>query len=282
MNLLFLTALFSWITPDTCQPLKLDPAGSILYWPSPPAAPGNTMGWGSWGYQPGQAGHVGSDYYAFDWSRQGAGVCDSPFLAPLSGRAVIVNGQCPTLCTASPIPCGAYGNQVVIESNTTAGYYFRVAHLRSVTIQQNDLVQPGQLIGYVGSTGNSTGPHAHCVLYRNTDAFLNGISTTGTGPDNHAVPFTFNANCHLVTALPAPSTELDVTLAPNPAKDIIHIIPRIATSYQWCLYDVQGRRVVQGQATGATTLSLGSLPAGMFVLELQTRKGLVRRKVIKE
>ena len=279
MNLLFLTAFLGWIAPDTCQPLRLDPAGSILYWPSPPASPGNTMGWGSWGYQ---AGHRGSDYYAFDWSRNNAGVCDSPFLAPLGGRAVIVNNQCPTHCTASPIQCGAYGNQVVIESNTAAGFYFRVAHLSSVAVQQNDLIEPGQLIGYVGSTGNSTGPHAHCVLYKNTDAFLNGIATSLPGPDDHAVPFTFGANCHIVTALPASPTVLEVTLAPNPAQVSIRISPSASLgSYRWRIYDLQGRLLLQGTGRQATTIDVGNLPSATYIVEIQARRGMIRRKLVK-
>ena len=53
-----------------------------------------------------------------------------------------------------------YGNQVLIyhaESNT----YTRYAHLQSVYVAVDDVVNQGEAIGEVGSTGNSTGPHLH-------------------------------------------------------------------------------------------------------------------------
>ncbi len=39
--------------------------------------------------------------------------------------------------------------------------------LTSLTIKEGDMVARGQVIGYVGSTGISTGPHLHYELYRN-------------------------------------------------------------------------------------------------------------------
>ena len=53
----------------------------------------------------------------------------------------------------------SYGNYVQIEHG--GSLQTRYAHLSSYTVQPGDMVQKGDLIGYVGSTGRSTGPHLH-------------------------------------------------------------------------------------------------------------------------
>jgi murein DD-endopeptidase MepM/ murein hydrolase activator NlpD len=52
-----------------------------------------------------------------------------------------------------------YGNYVVIQHD--AGLKTLYAHLLSIAVKEGDVVKRGQLIGLVGSTGNSTGPHTH-------------------------------------------------------------------------------------------------------------------------
>ena len=57
-----------------------------------------------------------------------------------------------------------YGRQIVI--NHDFGYKTRYAHLRKMFVEKGDSVKRGQLIGEVGSTGGSTGPHLHYeVIY---------------------------------------------------------------------------------------------------------------------
>ena len=53
----------------------------------------------------------------------------------------------------------SYGNYVQIEHG--AGLETRFGHLSGYTVRAGDRVTKGQLIGYVGSTGRSTGPHLH-------------------------------------------------------------------------------------------------------------------------
>ena len=57
-----------------------------------------------------------------------------------------------------------YGRQILI--NHDFGYKTRYAHLRKMFVEAGDTVKRGQLIGEVGSTGGSTGPHLHYeVIY---------------------------------------------------------------------------------------------------------------------
>ena len=52
-----------------------------------------------------------------------------------------------------------YGNNVVI--NHGYGYQTLYGHMTKFVVRPGQKVQRGDLIGYVGSTGSSTGPHCH-------------------------------------------------------------------------------------------------------------------------
>ncbi len=58
-----------------------------------------------------------------------------------------------------------YGNYVVI--NHLDGYSSLYGHMTRFTVGEGDYVEQGELIGYVGSTGWSNGPHLHFTLYYN-------------------------------------------------------------------------------------------------------------------
>ena len=54
---------------------------------------------------------------------------------------------------------GGYGMYVVIShQNGTQTLY---AHLSSIVVAEGSYTSQGQIVGFVGSTGRSTGPHLH-------------------------------------------------------------------------------------------------------------------------
>ena len=60
---------------------------------------------------------------------------------------------------------GGYGQMVVLTHPGDLGSGY--AHLSQLAVSPGDRVSRGQVIGYVGSTGLSTGPHLHFEVYRN-------------------------------------------------------------------------------------------------------------------
>ncbi|MFA5010006.1 MAG: M23 family metallopeptidase [Patescibacteria group bacterium] len=58
-----------------------------------------------------------------------------------------------------------YGNY--IDINHGNGYVTRYGHLSQFKVKTGDYVQQGQLIGIMGSTGRSTGPHLHFEIRKN-------------------------------------------------------------------------------------------------------------------
>lgn len=58
-----------------------------------------------------------------------------------------------------------YGHHVII--NHGFGYQTLYAHMSRVTVRPGEKVKRGQVIGYVGNTGTSTGPHLHYEVVKN-------------------------------------------------------------------------------------------------------------------
>ena len=64
---------------------------------------------------------------------------------------------------------GGYGNYVVIyhgKMSDGTAYSTLYGHMRSVATTAGKYVKQGELIGYVGSTGNSTGNHLHLEVWK--------------------------------------------------------------------------------------------------------------------
>ncbi|MAD27351.1 M23 family metallopeptidase [Halopseudomonas aestusnigri] len=96
---------------------------------------------------------------------------------PITGRLSMHNGLDFAAPRGTPIHAlgagvvtfagrnGAYGNMV--EINHGGGLKSRYAHASVLKVSKGDLVQKGQEIAGVGTTGRSTGPHLHLEVYRN-------------------------------------------------------------------------------------------------------------------
>ncbi len=63
---------------------------------------------------------------------------------------------------------GGYGRMVEIDHGN--GVSTRYAHLSSIQVSEGDTIRAGQVLGAVGSTGRSTGPHLHYEVRIDDDA----------------------------------------------------------------------------------------------------------------
>jgi murein DD-endopeptidase MepM/ murein hydrolase activator NlpD len=60
-----------------------------------------------------------------------------------------------------------YGNHVVIDHGY--GYETLYGHMEKIVAHVGQKVKRGELIGYVGNTGLSAGPHVHYEVHKNGD-----------------------------------------------------------------------------------------------------------------
>ncbi len=72
---------------------------------------------------------------------------------------------------------GGYG--YCIDVRHADGSLTRYAHLSAFAVGYGQTVNQGQVIGYVGSTGNSTGPHLHFEIRLRGDVLVDPVAYTG-------------------------------------------------------------------------------------------------------
>jgi murein DD-endopeptidase MepM/ murein hydrolase activator NlpD len=75
---------------------------------------------------------------------------------------------------------GGYGNQVAIAH--AQGMETTYGHMSRIAAHVGELVRRGEIIGYVGSTGLSTGPHLHFEVTRNGRAVNPLSAKLANGP----------------------------------------------------------------------------------------------------
>src|SRR5690606_23282723 len=88
-------------------------------------------------------------------------------IAPCAGQIIFTGGD----GASAPIWLGSSwlypnGEGLTIDlrrddGSNLSGMFNRLGHLSGFAVNQGDWVAPGQLIGYAGNTGYSTGAHIH-------------------------------------------------------------------------------------------------------------------------
>lgn len=107
--------------------------------------------------------HNITSYYEWRWGRMHWGIDISA--GGVYGQAVTASDG-GTVVFAGNKGDG-YGNYVIIDHGN--GYQTLYAHCSSLAVSYGQYVSKGDTIAYVGSTGNSTGPHLHFEVIYNSN-----------------------------------------------------------------------------------------------------------------
>ena len=99
-----------------------------------------------------------------------AATLNTPVYAPANGRIQIAGWV------------SGYGKCIYMDNGNINGkpVTSRYGHLNSYVVSANQNVYQGQIIGYVGNTGISTGPHLHFEIREGT-----GNNTIAVNPINY-------------------------------------------------------------------------------------------------
>ncbi len=136
---------------------------------------GGAFLWPVSGYYTISAGYASNDsvhkgkHYGIDIA--GGGIAGKPVLAIADGYVYKSNSSCThNYGKSSSCGCGGgYGNYVAIDHGTLNGTNYKAyyAHMSSITVSTGAYVKKGQVVGYVGTTGWSTGYHLHLGIMVN-------------------------------------------------------------------------------------------------------------------
>ena len=132
------------------------------------------------------------------------GRCRAADASPAASAGASIRSSIPASCTPASIsrsprgtPIYAAGDGIVEKAGWSSGYgnFTLIKHVNGyetgyghqskIVVKPGDKVRQGQIIGYVGSTGNSTGNHLHFEIRINGN-FVDPLSVKL--PRDHALP----------------------------------------------------------------------------------------------
>lgn len=124
--------------------------GGVFAWPVPSC---NSLRWVTARYGEGwHSGYPGPNHSGVDIAIPSGEVGRHVAVAAQDGRVIVAVGD-------KKGSRRSYGNYVVIDHG--GGIYTLYGHADSIMVQRGQYVKKGEPILFVGSTGNSTGPHLH-------------------------------------------------------------------------------------------------------------------------
>lgn len=113
----------------------------------------------------------------------------TPVKSP-AGGTVIGTGDTDKAC-----PKGSYGKWVLIRHNN--GLSSLLAHLDLIKVENGQNVNVGDIIGYSGNTGYSTGPHLHMTLFASEGVEIASFASKACSGRSYTMPLPTAKNAYL-------------------------------------------------------------------------------------
>lgn len=96
---------------------------------------------------------------------------DREILAPAEGEVIATVHDLPDLAIGESDPENPAGNHVVLALGDEEFAFLAHMQQGSLTVQQGDMVKPGDVLGLCGNSGNTSEPHLHFHLQTTPDLF---------------------------------------------------------------------------------------------------------------
>ena len=99
----------------------------------------------------------------------------------MAGGVVVGTGNTDNTC-----PGASFGKWILIDHQN--GLVATYAHLSTIKVSAGQKVSPGEIIGYSGNTGYSTGPHLHVSVYAATAVKVQSLPSKACGGNTYTLP----------------------------------------------------------------------------------------------
>lgn len=262
----------------------------------------------------GDGGHQCMDYYSLDYVVKNVGIvsisntCNQTFYSPLSGKVIKVDKDLAPNCYGDSGPNSGSGNQVIIQSRIDKTKAFRILHLNHVYVTEGEIVDVGDSLGAIGSTGeNTTGAHAHTSLYKNIYVSSNFNENTNyllrfmdyLMDDNSVVNFNISNCNNLKNYHSAPFDFLNSNSSNRVASSIVSsdlensrytvFIPEVNVQPNIQVLNMSGLEVktinnvnMSSTTDGSiSTIQINSVASGIYILKVITENHIYSHKIIK-
>ena len=136
---------------------------------------------------------------------------------------------------------GGYGKVVKIKH--PGGYESLYAHQSRIRVKKGQQVKKGQIIGYVGNTGRSTGPHLHFGLKKN-GRWINPMSVLRKKSIKDTVLKKFTEYKNVTTTK---YKEVVIKNAKEKKTKLLSYLKQESTPFVWDGYNQTSMRVKDGR-----------------------------------
>lgn len=309
------------ILQSTVQRLDLNPTKSHLYWPfynsqdnqaiNPPSewlgqTAGTTYHNDTWHFSNDHDlnnngeddHHLGENYFSQDWNYKSTDAdCGMSFYAPMDGKVILYSNGYSNITNCVNVNYGSSaGNFIIIQSSDNSSFAFKACHFKQLNpnLGIGSIVRAGDLIGYIGNTGRSSGSHVHCNLLKNlTSSDVSTLVNYGRLGDEdndytHACDFNFDAILDGVGGDGGGVTAINsetlgaIKLFPNPAKDWITVeLEDEFLKGNLQVLNIFGQVVYEEMVTSSKIiLATNTFSNGHYILHIQSDNGTYSGKFI--